>query len=109
MSLLREIRLRASQNFAPFVGACLAAYFGYHTIQGDRGVVTWLQLGQRIAQANAAIAASREVEGQIAHRVALLRRSNLDRDLLDERARAVLNLAHPDDRIMFLPDSENPG
>lgn len=109
MSLLREFRLRARQILAPFVGVCLAAYFGYHAIQGDRGIVTWLQLSQRIERVQAAIAASREVEHRLAHRVALLRPGNLDRDLLDERARAVLNLIHPDDRIIFLPESENPG
>ena len=64
MSLLREIRLRARPVLVPFIGACLAGYFGYHAIQGDRGVVTWLQLGQRVEQAKAAIAASREVESQ---------------------------------------------
>ncbi len=102
MSLLREIRLRARPVLVPFIGACLAGYFGYHAIQGDRGVVTWLQLGQRVEQAKAAIAASRAVESQLAHRVGLLRRSSLDRDLLDERARDVLNFAHANDRVFFV-------
>ncbi len=105
MSLLREIRHRARQMFAPFIGVCLAGYFGYHAIQGDRGAVTWIRLGQRVEEARTAIEASRDVERQLAHRVALLRRSSLDRDLLDERARVVLNLAKAGDRLVILSDS----
>jgi hypothetical protein len=33
--------------------------------------------------------------------VALLRPESLDPDMLDERARAILNLAHQDDLIMM--------
>ena len=33
--------------------------------------------------------------------VALLRPESLDPDMLDERARASLNLAHPDDLVML--------
>ena len=33
----------------------------------------------------------------------MLRPDGLDRDMLDERARAVLNLAHPDDLVVFTP------
>ncbi len=35
-------------------------------------------------------------------RVALLSNSSLDLDMLEERARVMLNFAHPDDRIIFL-------
>ena len=36
------------------------------------------------------------------HRVSLLRADRLDPDLLDERARAMLNYAHPRDLVLTL-------
>ncbi len=36
-------------------------------------------------------------------RVTLLRADNLDRDILDERARTLLNAAHRNDVIVLLP------
>ena len=44
---------------------------------------------------------SRGEERKLAHRVALMRSDGLDPDLLDERVRDVLNLAHPDDLVIF--------
>ena len=37
----------------------------------------------------------------LVHKASLLRRGKIDPDMLDERARAILNLAHPGDLIMM--------
>ena len=47
------------------------------------------------------LAGLREVKGRLERDVALLRPESLDPDMLDERARAILNLAHQDDLIMM--------
>ena len=49
----------------------------------------------------ASLPACSEVKGRLERDVALLRPESLDPDMLDERARAILNLAHPDDLIMM--------
>ena len=103
MALLAELRQRARHTAGPLLVACIVTYLGYHAIQGQRGIVAWLQLGQQIEQTRAALAVSRAEERWLAHRVALLRPDGLDPDMLDERARAVLNLAHPDDLVFFTP------
>ncbi len=100
VAFLDEIRQRARHTAGPLLIACVVAYFGYHAIQGRRGVITWLQLGQQIEQTRTALVHSRAEERRLAHRVALVRSESLDPDLLDERARAVLNLAHPDDLVI---------
>ncbi len=41
------------------------------------------------------------MKGRLERDVALLRPESLDPDMLDERARAILNLAHQDDLIML--------
>ena len=108
MSRVHELRGWARSLAGPLIVACLVTYLGYHAIQGNRGVIAWLQLGQQIEQAEAALAVSRAEEARLAHRVALLRPDSLDTDLLDERARAVLSLAHPDDLVIFTTPAAEP-
>jgi cell division protein FtsB len=86
----------------PLVVACMVSYIGFHAIQGERGLLTWLQLSYQIEQTRAALVMSRAEEQQLTHRVSLLRRDNLDLDMLDERVRAVLNQARPGELVMFL-------
>ena len=86
----------------PLLGALVFSYFAYHAVEGDRGLRSWLKLRQEIADAKsseAELAAERE---RLERRVALLRPESLDRDMLEERARAVLNLARPEDRVILL-------
>lgn len=108
MAFLDELRQRARQVAAPLICISTAGYFGYHVIQGERCVLTWLKLGQQTEQTRAALALSHTGERRLAHRVALMRAPGLDPDLLDERARAVLNLARPDERVIFIPDAATP-
>ena len=49
---------------------------------------------------------NRAEESRLERRVALLRRDNLDPDMLDERARVVLNFAAPGELVIFI---EQPG
>lgn len=100
MNVLHELRKRAPQVALPVIGACVAGYFAYHAVQGDRGIIAWLVLNQQIREAQqveAELAAERAVLEQ---RVALLRPDSLDPDMLAERARVMLNLAHSDELII---------
>jgi cell division protein FtsB len=102
MDLRRDLKRRLAQVAWPMLGACLAGYFVYHAVQGDRGIIAWLQLNQQIRAADAELArtdADREAAEQ---RVALLSNSSLDLDMLEERARVMLNFSHPDDLVIFL-------
>jgi cell division protein FtsB len=47
------------------------------------------------------LAGLQEVKQRLERDVSLLRPESLDPDMLDERARAILNLAHSDDLIML--------
>ncbi len=106
MVRLDFINDRARFLAGPLMVAGVLAYFGYHAVQGERGVLTWLQLSRQIERTHQALAMSRAEESRLERRVALLRRDNLDPDMLDERARAVLNLAAPGELVIFF---EGPG
>ena len=102
MSLMHEIRRRARQVAPQALFACTLAYFAYHAVHGDRGVLAWVKMKEELAQAHiiqADLAAERAVWE---HKVGLLRDNPLDADLLDERARLLLDYGHPDDIIVLL-------
>jgi cell division protein FtsB len=91
---------------APTIFLAITAYFGWNATQGDRGLKAFAQrqdlLRQVVADENAAKA---ERDGWET-RVNGLRARHLDPDTLDERARAMLNLAEPSEVIVKLSAQE---
>jgi cell division protein FtsB len=101
MSLIHEVRRRVRYAVVPLICTSVLGYFGYHAVQGDRGMSAWVGLGQQIKGVEAQIAMNRSELDRLEHRVSLLRSSGLSRDMLDERSREVLGLAHADDLIIL--------
>jgi len=99
MTATRELSRRLRHCVLPLLCVATIAYIGYHAVQGDRGLAAWRQLSQRIDWVEAELHAARMARERLEHRVSLLRPDGLDRDMLDERARLVLGLAHPDEII----------
>ena len=85
----------------PMLGACLAGYFVYHAVQGDRGILAWMQVNQQIKVAQAELTKTDDERDAMEQRVALLSNSSLDLDMLEERARVMLNFADPNDLVIF--------
>jgi cell division protein FtsB len=107
MTMSPEFKKRLRQAIGPTVGACLFGYFVYHAVEGDRGVMAWLQISQQLAESKRSLATLAGERQEIAHRVALLSPSSIDPDLLDERARLMLNVAEPDDRLVIIKNSRS--
>ena len=105
--MVREIRRRARQIAPQVVFACIAGYFAYHAVQGERGLLAYVQLQHQLEQAKAV---NQELDGQRAEleqKVKLLRPDSLDPDMLEERAREVLNYAREDEVVvMTAPDDK---
>ena len=95
--------LRIRNLLTPVAFAVVFAYFGYHLMNGDRGVLALLQLRQEVARAEAILAETEATRRIWEHRVAGLRKQSLDPDMIDERARALLHVAWPDDIVIFTP------
>ncbi|MSO68908.1 MAG: septum formation initiator family protein [Alphaproteobacteria bacterium] len=100
-SLVREIRFRARHILLPLIGSLAIVYFGYHAVQGDRGLFAWVAKSNEAEVARARVDALRTERAGLEHKVARLRPEGLDLDLLDERARAVLNLSSPDEIVII--------
>lgn len=106
MSIGRFIRRKLAAATPPFVFLCLAGYFVWNGTQGDRGLNA---LGQRQDDLKGAQAQLARAETDLAiweRRVSGLRSSRLDRDALDERARAMLNLSDPTDVVVPYPPGQ---
>jgi cell division protein FtsB len=101
MSFILEIRRRGRHVAGAVLGALLFAYFTFHAIQGDRGLLAWVQLKQQITHAMTDFTASATEREVWEKRIALLRADNLDRDMLDERVRVVTGLGHKDEIVIF--------
>jgi cell division protein FtsB len=108
MDLRRDIKRRLAQVAWPMLGACVAGYFVYHAVQGDRGIVAWMQLNQQIRVAEEELAKTDAERQEMEQRVALLSNSSLDLDMLEERAQVMLNFAHPDDLVIFFNQQQKP-
>jgi cell division protein FtsB len=99
----QEFSRKARQVLGPLMGAAVMVYFGYHAVQGDRGLMAWWNLRFEIEHANIALVAVSAEKKIIEHRVALLRPESLDPDMLEERARIMLGTAAPNDLIVPEP------
>ena len=82
--------------------AGVSLYLGYHVVQGEHGVIAWLKISQQIEFTGTELEELSNRHRELENRVRLLRSDSLDPDLLEERARVVLNYALKEDRIVFI-------
>lgn len=82
------------------MGAAMMVYFGYHAVQGDRGLIAWWNLRFEIEKTNEELSRVTAERQAMENRVALLRPQNLDRDMLEERARLMLGVVRADDLVI---------
>ncbi|WP_419901572.1 FtsB family cell division protein [Kiloniella sp.] len=101
MSLFREIHKRSRFVIPQVLGASLVAYFAYHTIEGERGIWAWIHLKNDLAVKQAEMQVTLAERQKLEARVVLLRPDNLDPDLLEERARDVLNYGLENDYVVI--------
>jgi cell division protein FtsB len=88
--------------FYGFAGAA-ASYFTYHAYHGDRGLHAKQTYKHKIVELDRDIGKLRAEKAEWERRVTLMRAAHLDRDLLDERARTLLNVVHKNDVVIILP------
>ena len=85
----------------PIIGLGLVVYFVYHTIEGDRGLLAYLRLKSQLDEAELQLAKVTTDRQELEHRVLLLRPDHLDPDMLEERARIMLNMGHDGETVII--------
>ncbi len=81
--------------------ALVIGYFGVHAYTGDRGLNARKNLDQQIAELTAELATAKAEREKWQRRVALLKPERIDPDLLDERARDLLDYVHRRDVVII--------
>jgi cell division protein FtsB len=80
--------------------ALLIGYFGINAYTGNHGLRAKQDLDHQIAQLNVELSSLKAERTIWERRVSLLRSDRLDPDMLDERARALLDFADPNDLVL---------
>ena len=100
MSFGRAVKRKVKAAIPPLLFLSLVGYFGWNATQGDHGLRTYHARLELLQQANEAQAAALYERAAWTQRVSGLRDKGLDADTLDERSRAMLNLAEPNDVVV---------
>lgn len=104
MGFLLDIQNRIKNSGLLIFCTLLSLYFIFHGISGERGLLKLLYLRNEISEAEQIANMYHQEKIKLEEKVKLLSSSSLDLDLLDERARVVLNLVGKDEFIILDAD-----
>jgi cell division protein FtsB len=82
--------------------ALLIGYFAINAYSGNRGLTAQQDIDQQIAELTVERDRLKLERAEWQRRVALLQSERLDPDMVDERARAILNYLHPRELTFML-------
>jgi cell division protein FtsB len=85
---------------APVLFMSLTGYFAWNATRGDHGLRAYAMRQHQLVTARAEQDAAEAERDAWEIRVAGLRANHIDPDTLDERSRAMLNLADPNDVVV---------
>ena len=107
----RFVRVRYRAIVVLLTCALGLLYVGYQSVQGERGLLGWVERSAEVEKTRAEVAVLADERAKLERRVSQLRTDNLDLDLLDQEARRLLNLGHPDEEVLFhdAPAQSRPG
>ena len=106
MAIGREIKRRAKAAVPPLALLAVAGYFAWSATQGDHGLQAYARQQDQLRLATAELTRVNAEMEAWDHRVSGLRSNRLDQDTLDERARALLNVADPADIVVMYPQGK---
>jgi cell division protein FtsB len=99
------VRKRARKILIPLalysVSGLLAAYFLHHAHSGARGLEAKRQLKVQAHDIAKELETVKTERAEWERRIALLRSDQIDRDLLEERARTLLGRVHRNDLVII--------
>ncbi|NIX77453.1 FtsB family cell division protein [Microvirga terricola] len=99
------VRRRARKILIPLlvysVSAGVVGYFVHHAHSGARGIEAREQFEAQAADLTRELEAVKTERADWERRIALLRSDQIDRDLLEERARIMLGRVHRNDLVII--------
>ncbi len=102
----RTFKYHASRLWFPVLAFLVLGYFVYYFLYGNHGYYAMERLKKQVETTKEQLQKKKEEHDRLAHRVSLLKTDNLDKDLLEERVRAMLDYADKKDVIVFDEDEK---
>lgn len=102
-----KYRLQAVLPAALFIA--ITGYFAWNAVHGSRGLEAQAAERVQLANAQADFARQDALRAQWERKIGALADKSVARDMLDDQARAVLNLASPSDIVVALPPPQSSG
>jgi cell division protein FtsB len=100
MNLARAAKRAAQAALPPLLFLSLTGYFCWNASRGDHGLRAYAERQKQLVTAKAELAQAEAERDAWEVRTGGLRANHIDPDTLDERARAMLNLADPKDIVV---------
>jgi len=83
------------------LAAALISYFGLNAYKGDHGLRAREQMDKQIVALSGELAQATVERDMLERRIRLLKSDSIDPDMLEERARDLLDFADPHDLILM--------
>jgi cell division protein FtsB len=94
-------RTRLRHLILPVITAGCVAYFGHHAFQGTYGIHSRDALDERLLSLETELAEVSAYRAELEWQVRLLQNGSIERDMVDERARAVLGVVSDRDVVIL--------
>lgn len=101
MRLVQEVRRRIRHLLPPLFWLVLTFYFGYHAINGERGLRRLFELRQEIKIASQVAEEISLRRAEMEQKVRQLSPQSIDVDMLEESARSLLNMGQEGDYVIL--------
>ncbi|MEM6461625.1 MAG: septum formation initiator family protein [Pseudomonadota bacterium] len=102
MSTRQKKNRKSSQLIVPAIAIAFISYFGYHAVNGGRGMQALQDFDTRKASLERELAALTKQREFLERKISLLpSHGPVVRDMLDERAREALSLSRPNEIVIF--------
>ena len=103
MVIRTRIRAFFRQLALLILAGAAISYFGFHAFNGDHGIMAQRQYDDQKRDLSVQLASLRETRAALERRVALLKSEAIDPDVLEDKARNLLGMTHPNDVVVLLP------
>ncbi len=85
----------------PCLGVLILLYFTYHILHGERGVLSLWKLQNQLLKTETSVRITSNQKNSLEKKVRLLSPTSLDLDMLEERARLMLNYGYSEDVVII--------
>ena len=97
----RKFLYRLKKYGLVLASLALFLYFSYHILTGNYGLFSWRSMESELRAHRDTLSAFEEEEERLQNKVKRLKSDHLDRDLLDECARDMLNVGQKDEIVII--------